>query len=221
MPNTKELTLTSPTKRNPFYDSNETMISLASVSEGSISINNKIRVLSRLSTRPYSTKSRTDFFLITWNPGFENDTRIDREVRIAKDISVPIQNAVVVCEIKSDMITESKTNTEMSRGEADKLNFFGKIISLQNVNKIDTALRVMFKDIDQYVLKNEINFCNELFIDPRAFQFNKDLQIGFLSITLPWKSKLPNRLSYIDFVKSTLFNFYSKEKTEKLLSGLI
>lgn len=221
MTSTKELTFKPSAKLHGSPSYSGTVISLASAEEGAVSINENIRVLSRLYKHPYYMKSRTNFFIVRWNDILESNTTTERGIQILQDVSVPIQNVVVVCEMKSDVLTESKTNLEMSGLDEDKLSFFGKIISLQTLNKVDTALRTMFREIDQLVVSNKISLCNDLFVDPRAMEFNKDLQIGLLAITLPWKSKLPNRMSYINFVKSTLNGIYSKEKTEKLLSGLI
>lgn len=219
MTSTKELTIMSNLHRAS--SSVGAVISLASAEDSIVSINDNMRVLSRLNIYPNYVKSRTDFVIVFWYNLLEQNTTMERGIRISKDVSVPIENAVVVCKMNDDTKMESVTNLEMNHQNEEKLNFFGNILSLQQMNKIDTALRTMFREIDQFILNEKIDLCNELFTDPRSKSFNKDIQIGLLAITLPWKSKLPNRFSYINFVRSTLQGIYSKEKTEKLLSGLI
>lgn len=219
MTSTKELTVKSSIHGVSGFGA--AVISLASAEDGTVSINENLRVLSRLYKHPNYMKSRTDFLIVCWDNMLERNTTMDRGIRISQDVFVPIENAVVVCEMNYDTQRESVTNLEMNHLNEEKLNFFGEILSLQSMNKIDTALRTMFRVIDQFFLNEKIDLCNELFTDPRAMEFNKDIQIGLLAITLPWKSKLPNRFSYINFVRSTLQGIYSKEKTEKLLSGLI
>lgn len=219
MTSTKELTVKSSIHGMSGFGA--AVISLASAEDGAVSINENLRVLSRLYKHPNYMKSRTDFLIVCWDNMLERNTTMDRGIRISEDVFVPIENAVVVCEMNYDTKRESVTNLEMNHLNEEKLNFFGEILSLQAMNKIDTALRTMFREIDQFFLNGKIDLCNELFTDPRSMEFNKDIQIGLLAITLPWKSKLPNRFSYINFVRSTLQGIYSKEKTEKLLSGLI
>ena len=101
--------------------------------------------------------------------------------------------------------------------------FFENMTSLQSDKKIDTALRKMFKEVEEEIVKdvNDLSTTDSIFEDERSKSFDKDLQVGLLVITLPWKSKLKNRKKYVEFVKSTLLNHLTEKQTDRVLSGLI
>lgn len=101
-------------------------------------------------------------------------------------------------------------------------DMFDQLLALQCDGKIDTALRKLFNDVENEALKDvsDLSTVDQLFIDERTKRFDKDLQVGLLVITLPWKSKFENREGYMSFVKSTLLEHYTDKQTERVLSGL-
>lgn len=94
MTSTKELTVKSSIHGVSGFGA--AVISLASAEDGTVSINENLRVLSRLYKHPNYMKSRTDFLIVCWDNMLERNTTMDRGIRISQDVFVPIENAVVV-----------------------------------------------------------------------------------------------------------------------------
>lgn len=99
-------------------------------------------------------------------------------------------------------------------------DFFNELLSLQEIGKVDTGLRVMFHEIETIALTQEFSSIDELFVDARIMSFEADFLVGMLVITLPWKSHLKNREDFITIVKLCLLRKYSEKKTEQVLAGL-
>lgn len=123
--------------------------------------------------------------------------------------------------------TEEKEKTttpgisQLIKNELILSNFFKELSALQADGKIDAAVRLLFDRVEKWITDQKIKLANDLFIDPRMREYNADIQVGLLVITLPWASKLHSRGSFIEVSRTTLLKSYTENDTNKILKGLI
>src|SRR6478735_11065721 len=99
--------------------------------------------------------------------------------------------------------------------------FFKIILSLENEKKINSALDHIFDIIEDLCIDNKLNFIDNLFLDKRIDDLDINLQIGFLTITLPWKDSFKNRTFLYCKVYQKLYLKYNDiKKVELVLSKL-
>lgn len=100
-------------------------------------------------------------------------------------------------------------------------NFFERIISLEKEKKIDTAIDHIFDIVEDLCIDNKLNFIDNLFLDKRIDNLDINLQLSFLTITLPWKDKFKNRTFLYCKVYQKLYIKYNDiKKVELILLGL-
>jgi hypothetical protein len=97
-------------------------------------------------------------------------------------------------------------------------SFLGNARRLDKCGQTDTALDIIFDQIDEMLLAGEFDRLNQLLIDTDTKQYSVDLLLGILTATLPAKDRLPSRTDFFPRVEQTLRS--RGELKEGLLIGL-
>lgn len=105
-----------------------------------------------------------------------------------------------------------------SKGETALGSFLDHARRLDGLGQTDTALDIIFDQVDEMLLADEFDRVNQLLIDTTTVEFSVELLLGILTATLPAKSRLPNRCEFFDRVVQTLQS--RGEFKDRLLIGL-
>jgi hypothetical protein len=97
-------------------------------------------------------------------------------------------------------------------------SFLDQARRLDQLGQTDTALDIIFDQIDEMLLAGEFDRMNQLLIDTDTERYSVDLLLGILTATLPAKGLLPGRAELFPRVEQTLQS--RGELKEGLLVGL-
>ncbi len=81
---------------------------------------------------------------------------------------------------------------------------------LDNANRLDqrgqtdAALDIIFDQIDEMLLAGKFNRVDQLLAETTPSDFSVELLLGILTVTLPAKNRLPNRIGFVGQVRQTL-----------------
>ncbi|MFC1759412.1 hypothetical protein ACFL2H_11705 [Planctomycetota bacterium] len=89
---------------------------------------------------------------------------------------------------------------------------------LANKGQIDAALDIVYDRVDEMMLAGQFDEVNQTIADLNVDELSIDIILGVLTITLPGKSKLPDRNKFFEDAKRSLES--RGEHCEGLLAGL-
>ena len=93
------------------------------------------------------------------------------------------------------------------------------IYALCEAGSTDTAIDVLFKNIDSMSRNGEFEECDRLLLEIDLDKLNTSLMVALLSITLAAKNQLPQRVQVIAAIKSRLQET-DPDRVENLLKRL-
>lgn len=93
------------------------------------------------------------------------------------------------------------------------------IYSLIAQRKIDEAIDILFKNVNEMLCKNEFILCNDLLRTVDLKRLDTNLLVGFLTITLPASTELPFRATLVKRIDEKL-RALAPERAERILNGL-
>lgn len=106
----------------------------------------------------------------------------------------------------------------------NKRSFFNEfnynLDKYQRENDIDDCLDYIFQTFDIKLFQNEFSLCDGILEFLNIEEYNTEILLGILTITLVWKEKLALRTSFYEKVKSFLNKKYHKKELLELLIGL-
>lgn len=124
------------------------------------------------------------------------------------------------CEGRLPEVIDSfgKMVAEIAKGGETAWSFLDHARRLDGRSQTDTALDIIFDQVDEMLLAGEFDRVNQLLIDTTTDEFSVELLLGILTATLPAKDRLPNRCEFFGRVVQTLQS--RGEFKDRLLVGL-
>lgn len=99
-------------------------------------------------------------------------------------------------------------------------NLSERLLELQSLNMVDSALDLLYDDLENPLFKHEFSECN-MFMDKLDVEiFHPSILLCILTITSFWKESLVRRESFLEKVEAHLNSLYMEEKAGRLLYGL-
>ncbi|MEX2139713.1 MAG: hypothetical protein WD894_10655 [Pirellulales bacterium] len=105
-----------------------------------------------------------------------------------------------------------------AKGESTFGSFLDHAKRLDQLGQTDTALDIIFDQIDEMLLAGEFDRVNQVLVDTHADNYSVDLLLGILTATLPAKDRFSSRPEFFRRVAHTLQS--RGELKDGLLIGL-
>ena len=91
-----------------------------------------------------------------------------------------------------------------NKGETALGSFLDQARRLDGLGQTDTALDIIFDQVDEMLLAGEFDRVNQLLVDTSVDEYSVELLLGVLTATLPAKGQLPDRCAFFQRVAQTL-----------------
>lgn len=93
------------------------------------------------------------------------------------------------------------------------------IYSLVAQRKIDEAIDILFRHVNEMLCRNEFVLCNDLLYTVDLKRLDTNLLVGLLTITLPASTELPFRAKLVKRIEEKL-RILAPGRAERILNGL-
>lgn len=85
---------------------------------------------------------------------------------------------------------------------------------------VNTALSQLYEYFADWLVEGEYVFISELLINMEPDIVSIEVAVGALTITVPWRNKLPGREFLVEKVRNYATNNFSELRTAAILHGL-
>lgn len=99
-------------------------------------------------------------------------------------------------------------------------NLLSEIKIIDEAGSTSGALNLMYNSIDTLMINSEYGAVDSLLAAIEVKNFSVAMLIGFLTITLQWRSKLDEREMLFERIQLEVERKFPPEKSRRLLSGL-
>lgn len=128
-----------------------------------------------------------------------------------------LSNRKSIHKIKSEFVVWDETSL---KEWLFKTKFKNKIINLIKDNKIDSALDVVFNEIEDALVNGEFSLIDSLLMDEEILRLDTNVLICILTVTLNWKNSLSQRSAFYYSVANIIHLRFHEEEAIEILSGL-
>jgi len=95
-----------------------------------------------------------------------------------------------------------------------------QVVKAVGKDGIDAALDILYEVIDNWLRKDEISVCNELFAVTDAASLQVDIALGLLTVTYPAKLRLVTRKNFYERLRQRLGTTHGFASADEILDGL-
>lgn len=122
---------------------------------------------------------------------------------------------------KFDLMQHTPTITGTGTNDEVIKETFVSILKLQSIQKIDTALDVIYESVQNFLLDGKFDLVDEMLVDGKIKELVPDLQLGLLVVTRPFKGKLSRRVDFFKVVHTNFVLSKSQERADRILNSLL
>jgi hypothetical protein len=115
---------------------------------------------------------------------------------------------------------ENTTHLNWDFKHEEIITFITDIKRLNANDQIDEGLDLLNHTFDNKLLAGDYNFCDTVLKSQEFVNLDSSILLGFLTITLPWRSDLASRSAFYNLTRSAFLQRYTEIKTARLLKGL-